>query len=73
MRAWRQTNDQHARRWIAETGHGTAPVLLASIGPALDATDLLTMSNQPRTSKAVDDFLIQDVKRVRGRHYCGRS
>jgi hypothetical protein len=59
MRPGSESHDQHARLRVAKTWHGTAPVLLATVGPALNSPDLFAMRNQARAAKAVDYFVVQ--------------
>jgi len=69
VRARRETEDEHARIWIAETGNGLAPVFPVQVGTAFFKRDLLTVLHQPRTASARDNLTIQSVEP--GRHKNG--
>src|SRR5262249_9372553 len=68
VRRGRQADDQHARLGIAEAGDRLAPVVLSAERTALDARDLFTPRDQPRTTAATYDLLVQHAEGAGGVH-----
>src|SRR5256885_14695274 len=60
MRPWRQPEDQDSCVRITEPWHWLGPIYLVDISPALLASDLLAIFNQPRTQRACGDLVVKD-------------
>ena len=54
----RESDDQHASMWIAESGDGASPVRVAEIGAPFLACDTLTVRAQARATLARDDVSV---------------
>src|SRR6185436_18788178 len=63
----RQTHDEHAGAWIAESWNGPAPVRVVSMRGFLVLRDLLAVRAQPCTPVAPDD-VSNDYRPRRLRH-----
>src|SRR5260221_1555062 len=55
VRGGREADDQQARLWIAETGHGPSPVRLVPKGAPFVAPDLRAVLAQPCAACTRDD------------------
>src|SRR5208337_1115860 len=63
-----ESEHEDAGMGIAEAGNGLAPVLAVAESAALLAGYALAIFNQPRTAHAGDDFDVQNLEPVGGRH-----
>ncbi|MGB8583797.1 MAG: hypothetical protein WCD47_23485 [Candidatus Sulfotelmatobacter sp.] len=60
MRTGGQTHNKDAGVGIAETRHWFAPVFAVAVSPALFAGDLLPVFDQPGTTGAGDDLMVEN-------------
>src|SRR4029077_10501144 len=68
MGAGSESEDEDAGMGITKAGNGLSPVLAVAVRPALLAANLLAILDQTATSRAGDDFAVQDREPVSDRH-----
>ena len=61
VRAGRQADDQDARRVVAKTGDGPAPVFLVAVGALALPRDALAVGRQARAQPAGDDLFMEGL------------
>ena len=64
MRTRSQPHHQHTRLRIAEPWHRLAPIFAVEVGPPLLPRHLLAILDQPRTSRALHNFMIENAQPV---------
>jgi hypothetical protein len=59
VRSWSKPDDENRSRDITETGNGSTPVVATQKLSLLHTSYCLAIFDQPGTSSAFDNFLIQ--------------